>query len=72
LLALVLALVELKDGNRTAFSAAVRRALALNKGKPVTINLEWRNLGLALDAAGVADRAAGKELARAYKWETVR
>ena len=70
--ALVLALVELKDGNRTAFSAAVRRALALNKGNPVVINLEWRNLGLALDAAGVADRAAGKELSRAYKWEDVR
>ena len=70
--ALVLALVELKDGNRPAFSAAVRRALALNKGNPVTINLEWRNLGLALDAAGVADRAAGKELSRAYKWEEVR
>ena len=70
--ALVLALVELKDGNRTAFSAAVRRALALNKGKPVTIDLEWRNLGLALDAAGVADRAAGKELSRAYKWDAVR
>ena len=67
--ALVLALVELKDGNRTAFKAAVRRALALNKGKPVIINAEWRNLGLALDAAGVADRAAGKELSRAYKWE---
>ena len=70
--ALVLALIELKDGNRTAFSAAVRRALALNKGNPVVINLEWRNLGLALDAAGVADRAAGKELSRAYKWEGVR
>ena len=67
--ALVLALVELKEGNRTAFKAAVRRALALNKGKPVIINAEWRNLGLALDAAGVADRAAGKELSRAYKWE---
>ena len=67
--ALVLALVELKDGNRTAFTAAVRRALALNKGKPVLINVEWRNLGLALDAAKVKDPAAGKELSRAYKWE---
>ena len=67
--ALVLALVELKDGNRTAFMAAVRRALALNKGKPVPINAEWRNLGLALDAAKVKDPAAGKELSRAYKWE---
>ena len=67
--ALVLALVELKEGNRTAFKAAVRRALALNKGKPVIINAEWRNLGLALDAVGVADSAAGKELSRAYKWE---
>lgn len=68
--ALVLALVELKDGNRTAFTAAVRRALALNKGKPVLISAEWRNLGLALDAAGVVDGAAGRELSRAYKWET--
>ena len=67
--ALVLALVELKDGNRTAFTAAIRRALALNKGKPVLINVEWRNLGLALDAAKVKDPAAGKELSRAYKWE---
>ena len=69
---LVLALVELKEGNRTAFAAAVRRALALNKGKPVTIDAEWRNLGFALDAAGVADSAAGKELSRAYKWEVAR
>ena len=67
--ALVLALIELKDGDKQAFSAAIRRALALNKGKPVVIDIQWRNLGLALDAAGVADRAAGKELARAYKWE---
>ena len=70
--ALVLALVELKDGNRTAFKAAVRRALALNKGKPVIIDAQWRNLGAALDAARIDDRSVGEELSRAYRWEGAR
>ena len=70
--ALVLALVELKDGDRQAFSAAVRRALALNHGRPVVIDTEWRNLGFALDAAKAADGAAGAELATAYRWEAAR
>jgi DNA repair exonuclease SbcCD ATPase subunit len=70
--ALVLALVELKDGDRQAFSAAVRRALSLNQGRPVIIDAEWRNLGFALDAARAANSAAGAELATAYRWETAR
>ena len=70
--ALVLALVELKDGDKQAFSAAVRRALALNNGRPVVIDTEWRNLGFALDAAKAANAAAGKELATAYRWEAAR
>ena len=66
---LVLALVELKDGNRSAFSAALRRAVALNGGKVPVIDAAWRNLGFALDAVKARDKAAAAELERAYRWE---
>jgi len=69
---LVLALVELKDGDRRAFSLALRRAVALNGGKVPVIDATWRNLGFALDAAKANDRAAAAELERAYSWETAR
>ena len=66
--ALVLAMIELKEGDRRAFSAAVRRAIALNKGKKVVIDAAWRHLGFALDAACSADPVAGRELSGAYQW----
>ena len=70
--ALVLALIELKEGDRPAFSAAVRRALSLNRGRPVVIDTEWRNLGFALDAARASAGSAAAELAAAYRWEAAR
>ncbi len=70
--ALVLALVELKDGNRRAFAMALRRAGELTGDRPQTIDAARRNLGYALDAAGTADAAAAAELKRAYQWDTPR
>ena len=70
--ALVLALIELREGDRQAFSAAVRRALSLNRGRPVVIDTEWRNLGFALDAAKASAGSAAAELGAAYRWEAAR
>ena len=69
---LVSALIELKNGDRKAFSAALRRAVELNGGKPAVIDAQWRNLGFALDAAAAGEPAAAAELRRAYRWEAAR
>ena len=70
--ALVLALIELKDGNRPAMSMALRRAVALNGAKQAVIDAHWRNLGFALDAVKTADPSVAKEFEQAYQWERAR
>ena len=70
--ALVLALIELKDGNRQAMSMALRRAASLNGNKKALIDAHWRNLGYALDAAKTANPAVAGEFDRAYQWEQAR
>ena len=70
--ALVLALVELKDGNRPAMTMALRRAVALNGSKRAVIDAHWRNLGFALDAAKTADPSVARDFDNAYQWERAR